>query len=257
MKTVVKLMVLSSRRILGRGGRLRSRHAEHGAVPIPRLGKRLEARRPASGAGAGTGGAEDCGNARGGGVKKSAILRRPTRARSPVGGKVRGQSERLKGARAMQMEAIDDAIDRTRSSGVVDVPSREPSARASRPRTLPASFVPSEDTSVSVRAARIGSPAISRLPQARPALHTLRVFILGSARDRPERLTRSRRRKVLERRGEKKRQAKTKHADEAVLRAAGRGRRPTPLARARGRSLSFILASMFELLGGRRSRFLD
>ena len=158
----------------------------------------------------------------------------------------------------MEMESIDDAIDRTRSSGVVDVPSREPSARASRPRTLPASFVPSEDTSVSVRAARIGSPAISRLPQARPALHTLRVFILGSARDRPERLTRSRRRKVLECRGEKKkRDEKKKHADEAVVRAAGRGRRPTPLARARGRSLSFILASMFELLGGRRSRFLD
>lgn len=42
MKTVVKLMVLSSRRILGRGGHLRSRRAKHGAVSFSRLGKRLE-----------------------------------------------------------------------------------------------------------------------------------------------------------------------------------------------------------------------
>lgn len=42
MKTVVKLMVLSSRRILGRGGHLRSRRAKQGAVSFSRLGKRLE-----------------------------------------------------------------------------------------------------------------------------------------------------------------------------------------------------------------------
>jgi hypothetical protein len=135
----------------------------------------------------------------------------------------------------MKMEAIDDAIDRTRSSGVVDVPSREPSARASRRRTLPASFVPSEDTSVSVRAARIGSPAISRLPQARPALHTLRVFILGSARDRPERLTRSRRRKVLERRGEikKRNEKKTRRRSR---RPCGGARAPTDASRPSSRA---------------------
>lgn len=89
MKTVVKLMVLSSRRILGRGGRLRSRHAEHGAVQISRLEKRLEARRPASGAGAGTGGAEDCGNVRGGKKKPPSFVGEHA-PKSPVGGERSG-----------------------------------------------------------------------------------------------------------------------------------------------------------------------
>jgi hypothetical protein len=42
-------------------------------------------------------------------------------------------------------------------------------SRSLRPRTSPACFVPSEDTSVRTRAAGIGSPARSRLPQARAA----------------------------------------------------------------------------------------
>ena len=47
--------------------------------------------------------------------------------------------------------------------------SRPPPLRSLRPRTSPACFVPSEDTSVRTRAAGIGSPARSRLPQARAA----------------------------------------------------------------------------------------
>ena len=162
-------------------------------------------------------------------------------------------------ARAMEMESIDDAIDRTRSSGVVDVPSREPSARASRPRTLPASFVPSEDTSVSVRAARIGSPAISRLPQARPALHTSRVFILGSARDRPSVPNGGRGFLDVEKR-ETRKKICHKRKPSPSRRPTDGTRAPTDASRTSSRAKPGLhprVESVFELLGGRRSRFLD